>query len=122
MAVTSTHADALQAKDVEYPSRSSMEKDERDHFDKHSVGPVVPAYDEKILKKAMMKLDFFLLTTITICYLLNFLDRANIGNAKAAGLLEALDMSSQQYSIALTVTYVPYIVAEFPITMLIKIL
>jgi hypothetical protein len=48
--------------------------------------------------------------------------RANIGNAKAAGLLTDLNMTSRQYSIALTVTYVPYIVAEYPITMLIKIL
>lgn len=31
-------------------------------------------------------------------------------------------MNSTQYSIALTVTYIPYIIAEFPITMLIKIL
>jgi MFS family permease len=51
---------------------------------------------------------------------LNFLDRSNIGNAKAANLMEDIGINSKQYSIALTVTYVPYIAAELPLTLAIR--
>ena len=42
---------------------------------------------------------------------------ANIGNARAAGLQTDLGLTNRQYSIVLTVTYVPYIVAELPLTL-----
>ncbi|KAF7315002.1 MFS domain-containing protein [Mycena indigotica] len=47
-------------------------------------------------------------------------DRTNIGNAKVAGLTKDLKMTPKQYSIALTVTYVPYIAAELPSNLLLK--
>lgn len=34
--------------------------------------------------------------------------------------MEDLKLTNRQYSIALTVTYVPYIVAELPLTLLIR--
>ena len=43
------------------------------------------AAEEKILSSAYLKLDLYLLSIVTIIYWLNFLDRANIGNARAAG-------------------------------------
>ncbi|BEJ10795.1 hypothetical protein CspHIS471_0102170 [Cutaneotrichosporon sp. HIS471] len=76
--------------------------------------------DEVAFKRALFKLDVIFLPVLTLIYFLNFLDRANIGNAKAAGLTEDLGMTARQYSIALTVTYVPYIVAELPLTLAIK--
>ncbi|KAK0475665.1 major facilitator superfamily domain-containing protein [Armillaria luteobubalina] len=42
-------------------------------------------------------------------YFLSFLDRTNIGNARIAGLQRDLQMTNKQYSIALTVTYVPVV-------------
>lgn len=42
-------------------------------------------------------------------------------NAKVAGLLKDLKMTPQQYSIALTVTYMPYIAAELPSNLLLKV-
>ncbi|KAL7422803.1 hypothetical protein Q5752_002099 [Cryptotrichosporon argae] len=74
--------------------------------------------DERALRPALRKLDMFFLPAVTAIYFLNFLDRSNIGNAKTAGLATDLHLSSRQYSIALTVTYVPYIVAELPVTLL----
>lgn len=35
-------------------------------------------------------------------------------------MLKDLDMTSTQYSIALTVTYIPYIAAEMPLTLAMK--
>ncbi|WWD06422.1 hypothetical protein V865_004512 [Kwoniella europaea PYCC6329] len=76
--------------------------------------------NHRALSSALRKLDLFLLPIATIAYFLNFLDRSNIGNAKAAGLQTDLKLTNRQYSIALTVTYVPYIVAELPLTLAMK--
>ncbi|WWC67388.1 uncharacterized protein I206_101296 [Kwoniella pini CBS 10737] len=92
------------------------------------VPPVDKNQDQQIdrqinhiaLSSALRKLDLFLLPIATIAYFLNFLDRSNIGNAKAAGLQTDLKLTNRQYSIALTVTYVPYIVAELPLTLAMK--
>jgi hypothetical protein len=37
-------------------------------------------------KKLVRKIDMFLLPTIWIMYLLSYMDRTNIGNAKVAGM------------------------------------
>ncbi|KAF8136566.1 major facilitator superfamily domain-containing protein [Boletus edulis] len=66
------------------------------------------------------KLDRRVLPTCTMFYLLSFLDRSNVANARLVGLQKSLEISSYEYSVALTVTYVPYIVAEFPSNMLLK--
>ncbi|KAG9311746.1 major facilitator superfamily domain-containing protein [Chiua virens] len=66
------------------------------------------------------KLDRWILPLCTGFFLLAFLDRTNIGNARLVGLQTSLAMSNYQYSVALTVTYVPYIAAEFPATLLLK--
>ncbi|KAF8559767.1 MFS general substrate transporter [Imleria badia] len=66
------------------------------------------------------KLDRWVLPLCTIFYLLSFLDRSNVSNARVAGLQKSLKMSNYEYSVALTVTYVPYIAAEFPSNLLLK--
>ena len=45
-----------------------------------------PIKSPRALKSGLLKLDCFLLPVATIIYFLNFLDRSNIGNARAAGL------------------------------------
>lgn len=44
----------------------------------------------------------------------------NIGNARVAGLQADLKMSNYQYSLLLTVTYIPYIVIEIPAGLILK--
>ncbi|ETW81161.1 major facilitator superfamily, partial [Heterobasidion irregulare TC 32-1] len=44
----------------------------------------------------------------------------NIGNARIAGLQRDLKMTNHQFSTALTVTYVPYILMEIPMNLLMK--
>ncbi|KIK65240.1 hypothetical protein GYMLUDRAFT_980832 [Collybiopsis luxurians FD-317 M1] len=72
-------------------------------------------------KEVWRKLDIRILPVVAMFYLLSFLDRTNIGNARVAGLQKDLQMTNQQYSIALTVTYVPYIVAELPSNLVLKV-
>lgn len=53
---------------------------------------------------------------LAILYLVSHLDRANIGNAKIAGLVEDLGMSGIQYNIALSLFFIPYVLLGlFPI-------
>lgn len=51
-------------------------------------------------KKLLGKIDWALLHLLSFLYLLSFLDRANIGNARLAGLEEDLNMTGKwDYSV-----------------------
>ncbi|KAK7682361.1 hypothetical protein QCA50_014566 [Cerrena zonata] len=71
-------------------------------------------------KQAVRKLDLTVLPLMTLFYLLSFLDRANIGNARVAGLQTGLHLTDHQYQVAVTVTFVPYIAAELPSNLLLR--
>ncbi|XHG05692.1 hypothetical protein AWENTII_008907 [Aspergillus wentii] len=60
------------------------------------------------------KVDLFLLPTMWIMYLLSYMDRTNIGNAKISGMEQDLNLSSNEYSISLVVFFVGYVVFEVP--------
>ncbi|KAF8876865.1 major facilitator superfamily domain-containing protein [Infundibulicybe gibba] len=45
---------------------------------------------------------------LTLMYLLSFLDRGNIGNARLQGLQSQLHLTGDQYNIALTMYFIPY--------------
>ncbi|TFK91208.1 MFS general substrate transporter [Polyporus arcularius HHB13444] len=64
--------------------------------------------------KLWTKLDLLVLPVVTMMYFLSSLDRSNIGNARIAGLQKELHMTDYQYSIALTVTLIPYTIVEIP--------
>ncbi|KAL4868726.1 hypothetical protein BDV12DRAFT_209030 [Aspergillus spectabilis] len=69
-------------------------------------------------RKLVRKIDFFLLPTIWVMYLLSYMDRTNIGNALVAGMDEDLNINSDRYSIALVVFFIGYVVFEVPSNML----
>ncbi|KAG5292581.1 MFS transporter [Histoplasma ohiense] len=81
---------------------------------------MLPEERTNLDRKLLLKLDFLLVPMMGMLYLLSFLDRANIGNARVAGLQKDLGISDLQYQTAITVTYVPYIVTELPSNLLIK--
>ncbi len=59
---------------------------------------------------------------LTLLYVLAFLDRGNIGNAKIAGMMEDLNLTGGQYNIALTVFFFPYAIFEVPSNMVLKVM
>ncbi|EMD88736.1 hypothetical protein COCC4DRAFT_81162 [Bipolaris maydis ATCC 48331] len=69
-------------------------------------------------KQLVKKIDSFLLPTMWLMYLLSYMDRTNIGNAKIAGMADDLGLTSNQYSIALVVFFVTYVAFEPPSNML----
>ncbi|KAF9067838.1 major facilitator superfamily domain-containing protein [Rhodocollybia butyracea] len=54
---------------------------------------------KKLERQAVKRMDIVILPMITMFYLLSFLDRSNIGNARVAGLQKDLGMTDSQYSI-----------------------
>ncbi|KAJ3913969.1 major facilitator superfamily domain-containing protein [Lentinula edodes] len=77
--------------------------------------------DRVMEKRVWRKIDMYVVPVVAMFYLLSFLDRTNVANARVAGLQTDLKMSNKEYSIALTVTYVPYIVAELPSNLMLKL-
>ncbi|KAJ7680719.1 MFS general substrate transporter [Mycena polygramma] len=51
---------------------------------------------------------------LSLMYLLSFLDRGNIGNARLDGLQDQLNLTGNKYNIALTMFFIPYCLFECP--------
>lgn len=63
-------------------------------------------FDTKSTKRLLRKMDTHLLPFLALLYLLSFLDRANIGNAKLAGLEESLGMTGKwDYNVSTASTF-----------------
>lgn len=71
-------------------------------------------------KKLMAKIDMRVIPFLCILYLLAFLDRVNIANARSFGLIKDLGLKNVEYNTALTIFFVPYIVFEIPSNVLMK--
>ncbi|KAK6208511.1 major facilitator superfamily transporter [Colletotrichum tabaci] len=77
--------------------------------------------DEGVNTKALLrKLDAKLLPAVGILYLLSFLDRSNVGNARIEGLTEDLHMSGNQYLTGLTLYFIGYVLFEIPCNIILK--
>ncbi|GAM42081.1 hypothetical protein TCE0_043f15730 [Talaromyces pinophilus] len=71
-------------------------------------------------RETRLRLDILLIPLTLMLYLLAWLDRANVGNARVAGMAADLKLSDWEYKTAITVTYVPYILAELPSNLVLK--
>jgi MFS family permease len=81
-----------------------------------------PPIDPVAEKKLLWKCDLHVVPVLFLLFLLAFLDRTNIGNARIQGLEKDLGMDpkSNKYNIALLVFFVPYILFEVPSNLIIK--
>jgi len=84
-----------------------------------------PHFDAARTKTLIRKLDWHLVPFLALLYLLSFLDRTNIGNAKLFSLQKDLGMPEKgydaiQYNIALAVFFPFYVAAEVPSNMMMK--
>ncbi|CAJ2512544.1 Uu.00g055590.m01.CDS01 [Anthostomella pinea] len=82
--------------------------------DSETTGPVV---NERSL---LRRLDRKLLPAVGLLYLLSFLDRSNVGNARIEGLLTDLHMTGNQYLNGLTLYFVGYVLFEIPCNIALK--
>ncbi|KAK8119620.1 uncharacterized protein PG998_004246 [Apiospora kogelbergensis] len=68
-------------------------------------------------KRLLRKLDYHLLPAVGVLYLLSFLDRSNVGNARIEGMLDDLHMTGNQYLTGLTLYFVAYVLFEYRISL-----
>jgi hypothetical protein len=87
---------------------------ERGHTVTDEHGNVLVQFDPAAEKRLVRKIDLYVVPTVAMIYLWCFIDRANIGNAKIAGMEKDLGLKGYQYNILLTSFYVSYIVFEIP--------
>lgn len=95
---------------------------ERGHAATDIYGHSLVTFDPKAEARLRLKIDFYIVPTVALLYLFCFIDRANIGNARLAGLEEDLGMDpeSYDYSQLLSVFYISYIIFEIPCSLLNK--
>jgi hypothetical protein len=81
------------------------------------IAELPPAEGRRILKKV----DFRLVPLLSILYLVAFIDRSNIGNAKIAGLDVTINLEGLRYNTAVTMFFISYALFEVPSNIILKL-
>ena len=97
--------------------RAQVETHTTDVPEKRLTAPE-PVYINE--RRLMWKIDLRLVPPLCVLYLLAFLDRVNIANAKLYNLSQDLGLVGNQYNIALVLFFVPYVAFEIPANLLLK--
>ncbi|KAK7417372.1 hypothetical protein QQX98_004649 [Neonectria punicea] len=78
------------------------------------------AEKKAVERNLVRRLDMKLIPWLCFLYLVCFLDRTNIGNAKIAGLMKDIPMSTTQFNSTLTIFYISYALFEVLANILLK--
>ncbi|KAL7274768.1 hypothetical protein RUND412_002322 [Rhizina undulata] len=118
---------------AQHPSNSSItgssgSKAASAHDETAAVGVLRATDDELTIesfahldeKAILRKMDMRLIPMLAVLYLLSFMDRGNVGNAKIEGMVEDLNMAEPQYNLTLTVFFFSYSFFEVPSNLLLK--
>lgn len=70
-------------------------------------------------KKLLRKVDIHLLPFLVILYLLNFLDRSNLAQARQGSLEKNLGMKGTDFNLATSILFVGYLLMQLPSNLLI---
>ncbi|KAB8254860.1 major facilitator superfamily domain-containing protein [Aspergillus pseudonomiae] len=110
--------------DQEKPSSSALEHVAESSLEavdeKRLHDEALPAYSVEMENRILRKMDLRIIPMLAVLYLLAFLDRGNIGNAKIEGLLDDLNITGPQYNWCLTVFFFTYCAFELPSNLLLK--
>ncbi|MCJ1303745.1 hypothetical protein MMC08_006555 [Hypocenomyce scalaris] len=99
------------------PISQTPDMNEEKGLEKSSVDiGIEPELDRRITRK----FDKHVVPWLFGLWLLAFIDRSNIGNAKIDGLVTDLKLTGNKFNIALTVFYVPYILVDVPSNWVLK--
>ncbi|KAL8898747.1 MAG: hypothetical protein Q9207_006547 [Kuettlingeria erythrocarpa] len=83
-----------------------------------SVQQIDPALNQRIT----WRFDTHIIPWLFGVWLLAFIDRSNIGNARIDGLATDLKLDGNKFNIALTVFYIPYVLVDVPSNWVVKYL
>ncbi|KAI5456567.1 major facilitator superfamily domain-containing protein [Mariannaea sp. PMI_226] len=92
----------------------------RGHVATDIYGNAIVKFDPVAERKLRWKLDLYTVPTVALLYLFCFIDRANIGNARIAGLDADLELKGFDYNKILSIFYISYIIFEIPATITCK--
>ncbi len=106
------HASALERSD---DNESESEEENKPIRRLKRVATQSKEYTDEEEEAVVRKLDRKLVIFLGFLYMLSFLDRSNIGNARIAGLEKDLALSSSQFDWLLTAFYITYIGFEWMI-------
>ncbi|KAL6711738.1 hypothetical protein ACN47E_004672 [Coniothyrium glycines] len=70
-------------------------------------------------RKLVRKIDLVILPIISILYILNYIDRQNLAAAKLKGIMDDLNMSTQEFATAVSILFVGYLPFQIPSNLLI---
>lgn len=74
---------------------------------------------ERLNKKLVKKIDLLILPAIGILYILNYVDRQNLSAAKLQGIMEDLNIDTQQFATAVSILFVGYLPFQIPSNLII---
>jgi len=80
----------------------------------------LPEIDHAAEARLLRKLDLYIIPPTMLLYLFSFLDRVNVGNAKLYGMEADLGITDTQYSTAVSLLFVTYILCETPSNLVLK--
>lgn len=79
------------------------------------------AIDPVAERALVKKFDYHIIPVVMALYLMSFLDRINIGNARLYGLEEDLGMlGTMKYQTAVSLLFVTYLLFEIPSNLVLK--
>ncbi|KAI0025283.1 allantoate permease [Xylariomycetidae sp. FL0641] len=77
-----------------------------------------PEWHQGMRKKLLRKVDLHLLPLLILMYLLNFLDRNNLSQARLGGLEQDLGMTGTDFNLATSILFVGYLLMQLPSNLL----
>ncbi|KAI1084549.1 putative MFS transporter [Whalleya microplaca] len=77
-----------------------------------------PDWHRDMTKRVMRKVDFHLLPMLILMYLLNFLDRSNLAQARLGTLEKDLNMTGTDFNLTTSILFVGYLLMQLPSNLL----
>lgn len=78
-----------------------------------------PEWHERMRKQLLRKVDWHLLPMLILMYLLNFLDRNNLSQARLGTLEKDLGMKGTDFNLATSILFVGYLLMQLPSNLII---
>ncbi|KAJ6439785.1 MFS transporter [Purpureocillium lavendulum] len=106
--------------EVEHIAVHADQAAERGQYATDKYGQSLIQIDRAAERKLRLKCDLAIVPTVALLYLFCFIDRANLGNARIAGLERDLHFKGNDYNASVSVFYISYIIFEIPANILCK--
>ena len=105
------HETVVKTRGTEKEENASVERENVSASQSHIVNP-------EMERRVIRKMDMRVVPLVMALYILAFLDRSNIGNARIAGMRKELQLDvGNRYQWLLTIFYITYILFEWQVLM-----